>query len=105
MMKCIENMDLELPKGILLSGPPGTGKTSLVRALSEEAGCEFMAVSAAEFADQFVGAGAQKVRDLFKEARQKAQIANPKKQSYLLMSLILLVNAKVILLIQLLPSY
>lgn len=70
---------LELPKGILLSGPPGTGKTSLVRALSEEAGCEFMAVSAAEFVDQFVGAGAQKVRDLFKEARQKAANSECKK--------------------------
>ena len=70
---------LELPKGILLSGPPGTGKTSLVRALSEEAGCEFMAVSAAEFIDQFVGAGAQKIRDLFKEARQKAANSEAKK--------------------------
>ena len=70
---------LELPKGILLSGPPGTGKTSLVRALSEEAGCEFMAVSAAEFVDQFVGGGAQKIRDLFKEARQKAANSESKK--------------------------
>ena len=70
---------LELPKGILLSGPPGTGKTSLVRALSEEAGCEFMAVSAAEFIDQFVGAGAAKIRDLFKEARAKAANSESKK--------------------------
>jgi transitional endoplasmic reticulum ATPase len=70
---------LELPKGILLSGPPGTGKTSLVRALSEEAGCEFMAVSGAEFVDQFVGAGAQKIRDLFKEARQRAVNSEAKK--------------------------
>lgn len=70
---------LELPKGILLSGPPGTGKTSLVRALSEEAGCEFMAVSGAEFIDSLVGGGAQKIRDMFKEARQKAVNSESKK--------------------------
>lgn len=70
---------LEIPKGILLSGPPGTGKTSLVRALSEEAGCEFMAVSAAEFVDSLVGGGAAKIRDLFKEARAKAANSETKK--------------------------
>lgn len=70
---------LELPKGILLSGPPGTGKTSLVRALSEEAGCEFMTVSGAEFVDPLVGGGAQKIRDLFKEARQRAANSEAKK--------------------------
>jgi len=70
---------IDLPKGILLAGPPGTGKTSLVRALSEEAGCEFVAISAAEFVDSFVGGGAQKIRDLFKEARQKAINSETKK--------------------------
>ncbi len=70
---------LDIPKGILLSGPPGTGKTTLVRALSEEAGCEFMAVSGAEFVDKFVGGGSQKIRDLFKEARQKAVNSESKK--------------------------
>lgn len=70
---------IDLPKGILISGPPGTGKTSLVRALSEEAGCEFVAVSAGEFIDPFVGGGAQKIRDHFKEARQRAINSEAKK--------------------------
>lgn len=70
---------IELPKGILLSGPPGTGKTSLVRALSEESGCEFIAVSAAEFVDSLVGGGAQKIRTIFNEARLKAENSEIKK--------------------------
>jgi len=67
-----KTFNLDLPKGILLLGPPGTGKTSLVRALSEEAGCEFMATSGSEFVDPMVGGGSKKIRELFKEARQKA---------------------------------
>lgn len=70
---------LELPKGILLVGPPGSGKTSLIRALAQEADCEFMAISAGEFSDQFVGAGAQKIREFFKEGRQKAAQSESKK--------------------------
>jgi len=73
--KKFKQFNLTIPKGILLSGPPGTGKTTLVRALSEEAGCEFMAVSASEFIDKWVGEGGQKIRDAFKEARQKAQLS------------------------------
>jgi len=74
-----KTFNIDLPKGILLAGPPGTGKTSLVRALSEEAGCEFIAISAAEFVDSFVGGGAQKIRDLFTEARTKAINSETKK--------------------------
>lgn len=74
-----QKFKVKLPKGILLSGPPGTGKTSLVRALSEEAACEFVYISAAEFVDSFVGGGAQKIRDLFREARQKAINSESKK--------------------------
>ncbi|MDR3646832.1 MAG: AAA family ATPase [Candidatus Babeliales bacterium] len=68
-----EKFKIEMPKGILLSGPSGTGKTSLVRAISEEVGCEFIAISGAEFNDQFIGSGAQKIKSLFNEAKNKAE--------------------------------
>src|SRR5208337_2902399 len=61
-----------LPKGILLVGPPGTGKTLLAQAVAGEAGVPFFSISGSEFVELFVGVGAARVRDLFREARQKA---------------------------------
>jgi cell division protease FtsH len=60
------------PKGILLVGPPGTGKTLLARAVAGEADVPFFSISGSEFVEMFVGRGAAKVRDLFKEANEKA---------------------------------
>jgi cell division protease FtsH len=60
----------ELPRGILLEGPPGTGKTLLAKAIASEADAAFLAVSASEFVELYVGIGAQKVRDLFSTARE-----------------------------------
>jgi len=62
----------ELPRGILLEGPPGTGKTLLAKAIASEADAAFLAVSASEFVEVFVGVGAQKVRDLFSTARENS---------------------------------
>lgn len=62
----------KLPSGVLLCGPPGTGKTLLARAVAGEAGVPFMAVSASEFVELFVGRGAARVRELFAEARKRA---------------------------------
>ncbi len=62
----------KIPKGILLVGPPGTGKTLLARAVAGEAGVTFFRMSGAEFVEMFVGVGAARVRDLFKQARQKS---------------------------------
>ena len=62
----------KLPKGILLVGAPGTGKTLLARALAGEANCSFFYKSGAEFDEMFVGVGASRVRDLFRKAREKA---------------------------------
>jgi cell division protease FtsH len=62
----------KLPKGILLIGPPGTGKTLLARAVAGEAGVPFFNLSGSDFVEMFVGVGAARVRDLFKEAKTKA---------------------------------
>jgi cell division protease FtsH len=62
----------KLPKGILLVGPPGTGKTLLAKATAGEAGVPFFSISGSEFVEMFVGVGASRVRDLFKQAKAKA---------------------------------
>jgi cell division protease FtsH len=62
----------KIPKGVLLVGPPGTGKTLLARAVAGEAGVSFFRMSGADFVEMFVGVGAARVRDLFKQAREKA---------------------------------
>jgi cell division protease FtsH len=62
----------KIPKGVLLVGPPGTGKTLLARAVAGEAGVSFFRMSGADFVEMFVGVGAARVRDLFKQARDKA---------------------------------
>lgn len=61
-----------MPKGILLVGPPGTGKTMLAKAVAGESNVPFMSMSGSEFVEMFVGMGASKVRDLFKQAKEKA---------------------------------
>ncbi|MCL2374491.1 MAG: ATP-dependent zinc metalloprotease FtsH, partial [Treponema sp.] len=61
----------KIPRGVLLVGPPGTGKTLLARAAAGEAGVSFFRISGAEFVEMFVGVGAARVRDLFKQAREK----------------------------------
>ena len=62
----------KLPKGVLLVGPPGTGKTLLAKAVAGEAGVPFFSISGSEFVEMFVGMGAAEVRDLFKQANEKA---------------------------------
>ncbi len=62
----------KIPKGVLLVGPPGTGKTLLAKAVAGEAGVPFFSISGSDFVEMFVGVGASRVRDLFKQAREKA---------------------------------
>ena len=70
--KKYEDIGAKMPKGVLLVGPPGTGKTLLARAVAGEAGVPFFSISGSEFVEMFVGMGASKVRDLFKQAGEKA---------------------------------
>ena len=63
----------KIPKGVLLVGPPGTGKTLLAKAVAGEAEVPFFSISGSDFVEMFVGVGASRVRDLFKQAREKAQ--------------------------------
>lgn len=62
----------KIPKGVLLSGPPGTGKTLLAKAVAGEAGVNFVALSGSDFVEKYVGVGASRIRNLFKEARKNA---------------------------------
>merc|ERR1719265_1073027 len=62
----------KIPKGVLLTGPPGTGKTLMAKALAGESGVPFIQSSASEFIEMFVGVGASRVRDIFKQAKEKA---------------------------------
>ncbi|MGN0572200.1 MAG: ATP-dependent zinc metalloprotease FtsH [Candidatus Fimenecus sp.] len=70
--KKYEEIGASMPKGILLVGPPGTGKTMLAKAVAGEANVPFFSISGSEFVEMFVGMGASKVRDLFKQAKEKA---------------------------------
>ena len=70
--KKYEEIGAKMPKGVLLVGPPGTGKTLLARAVAGEAGVPFFSIAGSEFVEMFVGMGASKVRDLFKQAGEKA---------------------------------
>ncbi len=65
-------MGARVPKGVLLTGPPGTGKTLLARAVAGEAGVPFFSISGSDFVEMFVGVGASRVRDLFKQAKESA---------------------------------
>lgn len=65
-------MGAKIPKGVLLMGPPGTGKTLLAKAVAGEAGVPFFNISGSEFVEMFVGVGASRVRDLFKQAKKQA---------------------------------
>lgn len=70
--KKFTDIGASMPKGILLVGPPGTGKTMLAKAVAGEAGVPFFSMSGSEFVEMFVGMGASKVRDLFRQAKEKA---------------------------------
>ena len=70
--KKYQDIGASMPKGVLLVGPPGTGKTMLAKAVAGEANVPFFSISGSEFVEMFVGMGAAKVRDLFKQAKEKA---------------------------------
>ena len=70
--KKYQEIGASMPKGVLLVGPPGTGKTMLAKAVAGEANVPFFSMSGSEFVEMFVGMGAAKVRDLFKQAKEKA---------------------------------
>jgi cell division protease FtsH len=70
--KRFQALGARIPKGVLLYGPPGTGKTLLARAVAGEAGVPFFSISGSDFVEMFVGVGASRVRDLFKQAKQAA---------------------------------
>ena len=70
--KKYEEIGASMPKGILLVGPPGTGKTMLAKAVAGESNVPFFSISGSEFVEMFVGMGASKVRDLFKQAKEKS---------------------------------
>lgn len=70
--KKFEDVGAKIPKGVLLVGPPGTGKTMLARAVAGEAGVPFFSISGSEFVEMFVGVGASRVRDLFSKAKKNA---------------------------------
>lgn len=67
-----KSLGARIPKGVLLTGPPGTGKTLIARAMAGEAGVPFFTLSGSDFVEMFVGVGAARVRDLFKQGREKA---------------------------------
>ena len=70
--KKYQELGAQIPRGALLVGPPGTGKTLLAKAVAGEAGVPFLSISGSDFVEMFVGVGASRVRDLFKQARAKA---------------------------------
>jgi AFG3 family protein len=70
--KKYEELGAKLPRGAILSGPPGTGKTLLAKATAGEAGVPFLSVSGSEFVEMFIGVGSSRVRDLFKQAKEKS---------------------------------
>ena len=70
--KKYQNLGAKIPRGILMVGPPGTGKTLLARAVAGESNVPFFSISGSEFVEMFVGVGAARVRDLFKDAKEKA---------------------------------